>query len=206
MEKANQRPGQRLSTAARTRAQGAACAEPGHDKMNIEVPLRTSRLLERVSRHGDSRIRRVSECLIILREVYNLVVSGENEWLAKYDLSMTKLNFLLLLRWAPDCRMSMTDLGKDLTITGGSITKLVDSLESTGTVRRMQMRDDRRVVLVELTEQGRRLFDDVTEEHNRHWDAVWAGISDDDLAELIARLEAVGQIYAERPSSAETGE
>ena len=71
----------------------------------------------------------------------------------------------------------MRDLAARLGLAESTVTRLVDRLETAGLVRRRASEPDRRVVLAELTPQGRRLALGV--EASRR----------DFLAEMLAGLE-----------------
>jgi MarR family transcriptional regulator, 2-MHQ and catechol-resistance regulon repressor len=58
-------------------------------------------------------------------------------------------------------------LGEKLLRSGGNITLVVDNLEKHGWVRRERQENDRRMVMVHLTRQGRKLIEDVFPEHAR---------------------------------------
>ena len=56
------------------------------------------------------------------------------------------------------CVDSVTQLCKDLSYDAGAMTRMIDRLETKGLIRRTRRQDDRRVVYVELTEEGHRAF------------------------------------------------
>jgi len=53
----------------------------------------------------------------------------------------------------------MRDLAEHLNLAANSVTTLVDHLEQRGVVRRNRSGEDRRVVMVELTDDGRVMYD-----------------------------------------------
>jgi MarR family transcriptional regulator, lower aerobic nicotinate degradation pathway regulator len=73
---------------------------------------------------------------------------------AEHDLSITQVRLLGVLR---DRRPTMNQLGKLLGLDKSSITGLVDRAERRGLVTRIPSTEDRRTVLVGLTEHGRSL-------------------------------------------------
>lgn len=90
-------------------------------------------------------------------------------------LSLTASGMLsLLTRLGP---LRVTDLAARLHVAQPSITELVIRLERSGLVARRRDRDDARAVLVDLTEEGRRLRDRIRKERG------------DYLAGLISRLD-----------------
>lgn len=66
---------------------------------------------------------------------------------------------LLLLRKTPT--RTAADLAKVLDYDAGAVTRLVDRLEAKGLVTRSRSTDDRRVVYLDLTEEGRNAADRV---------------------------------------------
>jgi len=73
---------------------------------------------------------------------------------ADHDLSIIQVRLLGVLR---DRRPTMNQLGKLLGLDKSSITGLVDRAERRGLVTRIPSSEDRRVVLVGLTDHGRSL-------------------------------------------------
>jgi DNA-binding MarR family transcriptional regulator len=53
----------------------------------------------------------------------------------------------------------MRELAEHLKLAANSVTTLVDHLEQRGVVRRNRSDEDRRVVMVELTDHGRTMYD-----------------------------------------------
>jgi MarR family transcriptional regulator, lower aerobic nicotinate degradation pathway regulator len=70
---------------------------------------------------------------------------------AAHDLSMSQARLLGILR---DRRPTMNELGRLLGLDKSSVSGLVDRAERRGLVTRLPSAEDRRVVLVGLTDQG----------------------------------------------------
>ena len=78
-------------------------------------------------------------------------------------LTVTQFDTLAaLLRQGP---LSQRDLGTELSRTGGNVTMVVGNLEKRGLVTRRRLMTDKRVVTVQLTDQGRRLIETVLPTH-----------------------------------------
>ncbi|HEX5949403.1 MAG TPA: MarR family transcriptional regulator, partial [Actinomycetota bacterium] len=67
---------------------------------------------------------------------------------------------LLKLRRAPGHQMTPGQLSSKLVLSTGAMTNRLDRLESAGLVRRERDPDDRRSVIVRLTERGEALLND----------------------------------------------
>jgi len=79
-----------------------------------------------------------------------------DETLDQFGLLMSDWHVLTSLHWAGEpYRRSAGELARHADLTSGAMTSRLDALESEGLVRRLRDPDDRRSVLVELTEKGK---------------------------------------------------
>lgn len=83
--------------------------------------------------------------------------------------------------------MKMSDLSRQLLVSNGNATTVVERLEKDGLVRRIPGAKDRRVVMVELTDRGRADFEDQAAGHTDEIDRIFAGLNPRDL-DLLRRL------------------
>jgi DNA-binding MarR family transcriptional regulator len=84
-----------------------------------------------------------------------------DETLAEYDLTHVDWRLMSALRWAgPPYRRSAGSLAKIVELSSGAMTNRLDQLEQAGLVKRVRDPDDRRGVLVEPTEKGRKLWEE----------------------------------------------
>jgi DNA-binding MarR family transcriptional regulator len=78
----------------------------------------------------------------------------------RFGLNRGEVGALSALRLSgPPHRLSPTRLGKGLMLSSAGVTSRVDRLERRGLVRRLADPDDRRGVIVELTDQGLEVVD-----------------------------------------------
>ena len=78
-----------------------------------------------------------------------------NETLEELGLTMSDWHVLTALRWAgAPYRRKAGWLARRADLTSGAMTSRLDALEKEGLVRRLRDREDRRSVLVELTDKG----------------------------------------------------
>ena len=83
-----------------------------------------------------------------------------DETLAEFGLDNVEWKVLSFLTQAgPPYRSSPGRLAERLELSSGAMTNRLDGLEEAGLVRRLPDPEDRRGVLVELTDEGRRLHD-----------------------------------------------
>jgi DNA-binding MarR family transcriptional regulator len=77
--------------------------------------------------------------------------------LSAKEISAAQFIVIAALALADSAR-SASDLCKGLSYDAGAMTRMIDRLESKGLIRRNRRPDDRRVVYVELTEEGSRAY------------------------------------------------
>src|SRR5580658_11374679 len=74
----------------------------------------------------------------------------------EFDLPLTHFEPMSVIDRLPGCRVY--DIARELRITTGGTSKLVDRIEASGYCRRLPNPADRRSSLLELTPEGRRVF------------------------------------------------
>ncbi len=80
-----------------------------------------------------------------------------DERLAQWEL--TGAQFTIIASLAESSRnTTASDLCKTLSYDAGAMTRMIDRLESKGLIRRERCPDDRRLVYLELTEEGRAAY------------------------------------------------
>jgi DNA-binding MarR family transcriptional regulator len=97
-----------------------------------------------------------------------------------------------LRRGGPPFSMRPSDLTGTLMLTSSGTTKRLDRLEQAGLIARGPDPDDRRAILITLTEQGRELIDGVTAAHLQNERDLLAPLSDVEqrsLADLLRKLQ-----------------
>lgn len=98
-------------------------------------------------------------------------------------------------------------IGERLLLTSGSITSLLDTLERRGFVRREPHPDDRRKLLVNITDEARKLVDRMLAQVHATSIEVMVEISEADrehLIQTLARLRANAEAMGARPVPAVT--
>ena len=80
-----------------------------------------------------------------------------DESLAALELSGAQFIIIATLALA-DGPKSASDICKGISYDAGAMTRMIDRLETKGLIRRNRASDDRRLVYLELTEEGRRAF------------------------------------------------
>lgn len=87
-------------------------------------------------------------------------------------------------------------IGRKVYLTSGSITTAVHRLERQGLVRRTPCPDDRRVVYVDLTDEGRRVIREAFASHNARLDGAFHALDPGERQQLAALLRKAGHAAA----------
>ncbi|ADD42441.1 MarR family winged helix-turn-helix transcriptional regulator [Stackebrandtia nassauensis] len=111
---------------------------------------------------------------------------------AKHDLQLWEFDILgTLRRNGPPFQLTAGQLVESAMVTSGAITNRIDRLVARGLVTREVDPDNRRSVLITLSDKGRELIDPVVESHANLETQLLGKLSDRDqeqLAGLLRRL------------------
>lgn len=111
--------------------------------------------------------------------------AGENR------LSLRQLSALTMIESE---QTTLGDVARRLMVTPAVVTGLIDRLERRGYVRRINSTDDRRRVLLALTDEGRNAAESVSKQLREEMSAALSSFSPrelEQLDEILARLRPV---------------
>jgi DNA-binding MarR family transcriptional regulator len=118
--------------------------------------------------------------------------------LAAFGLTMGEWQVLMSLHNAEEQRRSPGALASSCELSSGAMTNRIDRLEDDGLVRRLPDPDDRRGVIVELTEEGRRKLDEATNAQARREASIAAVLTDREKKQLNALLRKLMLAFEQR--------
>ncbi|MDP6351482.1 MAG: MarR family transcriptional regulator [Alphaproteobacteria bacterium] len=117
----------------------------------------------------------------------------------EFGTTLPRFDALAQLERAPS-GLTMGALSRQMMVTNGNVTGVVDRLVRDGLATREPSKDDRRACIVTLTEAGRRLFATMTPVHHARVQALLAGLDQSDAKRLYALLAllkvSVGDVAA----------
>jgi len=85
--------------------------------------------------------------------------------------------------------MKMSELSRMLLVSNGNATAVIDRLKKDGFATRTQVKTDRRVVEVQLTDQGRIQFEIQAAAHEAEVNKLFSDLGDDELDALRDMLK-----------------
>lgn len=125
------------------------------------------------------------------------------EALAEFGLTRPSFQVLVALLRAEDHRLSQSELSRVVRRTSGTISMRLARLEQAGLVTREGDPDDRRGVLVTLTEEGKRRVEAALPAYAAACERLGVALEDQDATDLVAKIgDWLG--FFESPSGGES--
>ncbi|VTU14694.1 MarR family winged helix-turn-helix transcriptional regulator [Variovorax sp. RA8] len=115
-----------------------------------------------------------------------------NELREQFGTTLPRFDLMSQLERAPD-GLKMNELSRRMMVTGGNITGITDQLVAEGLVERVDVEGDRRAWRVRLTPRGRRLFNDMAQQHEAWIVDAFAALNAKEIAQLHKLLGKVKQ-------------
>lgn len=131
-----------------------------------------------------------TECVVNLIRAGSLTTTAVGVHFRRHGISGAAFNLLMILRGAGR-PLSPHEIGERQLVTRGTVTGLLDTVEKQGFVRRLPHPDDRRMLLVEITDTGRELLDAVCVELFPAQAQMLSALSAADKEALVQLLGAV---------------
>jgi DNA-binding MarR family transcriptional regulator len=129
------------------------------------------------------------------------VRSALKETLAEYGVSPEDWGVLTMLRLRKQVQVSPGALARDLDLSSGATTSRLDRLEEAGYIRRLPDPDDRRGVLIELTDEGRAAWESAIEVQGRKEAFFASALTKREQQQLNALLRKLIIAFYARESS-----
>jgi DNA-binding MarR family transcriptional regulator len=143
----------------------------GWDDARPDLEVGTLQVTARLSRIGPHLARR------------------QEEVFSKFGLNRGEVGLLSTLRIAgPPHRLSPTRLARGLLLSSAGVTSRIDRLERRGFVRRLDDPNDRRGVIIELTDEGLAVVDAAVTANSASDRQLLARLDPDELVQLEALL------------------
>jgi len=124
-----------------------------------------------------------------IRDIYRTALKRLNARLAVENITFPQYNVLLALgRNGP---MQMSTLGEHMLVAPANVTGLIDRIEAKGYVRRRRDPNDRRLWVIELTQEGVRVYKSISTRFRQYARGLGLSLPPGELAAAIASLDKV---------------
>lgn len=107
--------------------------------------------------------------------------SKQQKGVKRWKLSVSQLRLISCIVASPELKIKIKDIAKELSITSGGVSQLVDSLERLGLLVRCHDSGDRRIVFVTLSEQGNAIYRDSVSSHDAMFKRLLRDVPGDKL-------------------------
>jgi DNA-binding MarR family transcriptional regulator len=123
----------------------------------------------------------------LLTRVKGEMIDALDRELAPFDI--TAAQYVILVRLASGETDSASTLCRGVSYDPGAMTRMIDRLERKGLVRRVRSPDDRRKVIVELTDEGKAIYPKLIESAVHTVNRFLRGFSRADVGQLEQLLQ-----------------
>lgn len=113
------------------------------------------------------------------------------EWQKRLDRLVSGSQAAILRSLAVNGPQNASSLAERLRITPGAVTSLSDKLISSGYAHRNRDANNRRVVLLEITDRGREILQQFKEENKNSVKQLFSGLPEEDIDHLIRIFQHV---------------
>jgi len=90
-------------------------------------------------------------------------------------------------------RQTVKQISDAVLINTGSITYVIDKLETKGLLERSDCKEDRRVVYIQITDHGKKFMDEIFPKHQMVIEEIFSDLTLEEKESLIELLKRVGK-------------
>lgn len=127
----------------------------------------------------------------LYRAVQEMRLKMEQEVLWKYNLSWTAFSMLYNL-WIWNA-METRNLAKSMGVTVATVSSVANTMEKRGLLQRSIDPNDRRLVLLSLTDDGKNVMEELFPDFNRKESEIVSGLDERELACLTKMLRKINK-------------
>ncbi|WP_279363755.1 MarR family winged helix-turn-helix transcriptional regulator [Xanthomonas sontii] len=135
--------------------------------------------------------RQAALVLRLIKLLHKLSLDQSNEVLRPYGLSYAEYNVLMMIDASPDGTLNPSQLSDAAGEKSANITRLTSQLVDKGLIQRMPSAEDRRMLLLRLTEAGERLIEALIPDLSFQLDTYVRHLDPAALAQLQALLKTL---------------
>jgi DNA-binding MarR family transcriptional regulator len=132
--------------------------------------------------------------MIQLENVFNRVLKAiSNEWTNNIkDLKISRTQYYVLEALKSN-QQTVSGLAEEVGLTSGAITGISDKLIEAGYAERRRDDSDRRIVYLEITEQGLSILDTLRNQRKEVMESFFGNLSEEEIRNMIHMFEKLLQ-------------
>jgi len=120
-----------------------------------------------------------------------------------YKIELTSAQIKVLATFIERKCYTMTALSQMLSVALPTMTAMIDRLIQNGLVTRERDEDDRRVVMVRLTPEGKKVIDNLMVIRKREIEKLLQALTHEEVELFLGSIESVAQLLAKARSNSE---
>jgi len=127
---------------------------------------------------------------VVLMKASKSVTEYVKKDIGRYDMKTTDFAVLEALYHKGD--MTVKQISEAVLINAGSMTYVIDKLETKELIKRQRCKDDRRAVYIHITDKGKQLMDNIFPKHQKAIEELFQDLSTDEKKTVIDLLKRIG--------------
>lgn len=140
---------------------------------------------------GDEATRLALDTFIKLSRARKVIGDRSNRLLAEYGLSESQFGALEALYYLGP--MYQSQIGEKLLVTGGNMTMVINNLEKRGLINRERAEEDRRQMMVSLSNKGQHLINELFPKHAQNLLNLMGILNAEELDQLGRLCKMLGK-------------
>lgn len=129
-----------------------------------------------------------------LARTFSIISHRSDENIRSYNLTTPQFGVIEALGHLGPLRVGQ--LCKKMLVSGGNMTLVLDNLEKQELIERIFSKEDRRAILIQLTNKGSDLFDNVFHKHADTIGELMSILSSEEQNQLSSLLKKLGTTLA----------
>ncbi|MDF2684646.1 MAG: mhqR 2 [Brevibacillus sp.] len=127
---------------------------------------------------------------VILSRAYRSISDFVTDDMKRYGLNPSEFMVLELLYHKGE--QPIQHIGKKVLLASGSMTYVIDKLESKQLLERKSSQEDRRVIYASITKAGKQLMDEIFPQHRTAIEKLFKGLTAEQKDTMIQLLKETG--------------
>ena len=128
------------------------------------------------------------EALLNIVRTASLIEKISGAFFGKFHITEAQYNILIVLK-LEGRELTQIEIGERLVTSRANITSLIDRLEDKCFVKRKDVENDRRIYMIHLTEQGRRIVDKVEKAYVGKVEEIMSHLNESECKTISKSLE-----------------
>lgn len=128
---------------------------------------------------------------VVLMKASKTVQDRTKQDISTYDMHTSE--FVVLEALYSKGRQTVRQISEAVLINSGSITYVMDKLAAKGLLERIDCKEDRRVVYIQITDAGKQWMDEIFPKHEQVIEDIFSCLTDQEKEVFIDLLKKVGK-------------